>query len=237
MKNRNLIIIGDSAFAQIAYHYFTDDTDYKVIGFSVEREFLINKQLFDLPVIPFDELTKTFAAKEHDVFVAVTYGQLNRLRTRLMNEAKTLGYSLASYISPYAFVSKEAKIGEHCFVFENNVIQPYSQIGDNVILWSGNHIGHHSKIGSHCFVSSHVVVSGFVSVGEYCFFGVNSTIANSINIGNDCWLGPATIISKDAPAQSLFPAAESQPSIVDTHKFFKLQSNAQTNTKYNSTIK
>ncbi len=222
MEKRQLIIIGDSAFAQIAYHYFNEGSQYKVVAFSVEKEFLTNTKLFDLPVVPFDQLSTLFPAANHSVFVAITYGQLNRLRARLVEEAQTLGYALASYISPLAYISKQAKIGEHCFVFEYNVVQPYAEIGNDVILWSGNHIGHHSKISNHCFISSHVVVSGFVSIGQFCFLGVNSTISNNINLADDCWIGPAITITKDAKAGSLFPPIEAQPSAVSTHKFFKL---------------
>src|ERR1700677_2244802 len=119
MNNRRLVIIGDRAFAQIAYHYFQDDTDYQVVGFSVEKEFLENSELFGLPVVPFDQLPQIFSNDQHSVFVAITYGQLNRLRARLVQEVRKLGYNLASYVSPHAHIAKEAKLGEHCFIFEN----------------------------------------------------------------------------------------------------------------------
>jgi sugar O-acyltransferase (sialic acid O-acetyltransferase NeuD family) len=222
-KKRQLIIIGDSAFAQIAYHYFNDDTDYQVAGFSVERNFLKNDKLFNCPVVPFDQLTQIFPARDYSVFVAITYGQLNRLRARLVNEVRRGGYALASYISPQAYVSKEASLGDHCFVFENNVIQPYADISDDVILWSGNHIGHHSKIGAHCFISSHVVVSGYAHIGQFCFLGVNSSIANNVIVGDDCWLGPSVVLSKNAEPGSLFAPVEAQPSSVSTYKMFKIE--------------
>jgi sugar O-acyltransferase (sialic acid O-acetyltransferase NeuD family) len=223
MKDRPLIIVGDSAFAQIAYHYFTENSNYKVVAFSVEQEFVKNKELFSLPVVAFETLANIFSPAEHSIFVAITYGQLNRVRSRLVLAAKNLGYSLASYISPGACISKHALLGEHHFVFENNVVQPFSRIGDNVILWSGNHIGHHSTIDSHCFISSHVVISGYVSVGKYCFFGVNSTISNNLSIGDDVWIGPATLITQDIPSGSLLRSSASVPSAVNTHDFFKVK--------------
>ncbi len=228
MPNRKLVIVGDSAFAQIAYHYFSDDTKYEVVGFSVEKEFLKNPEFLGLPVVPFEQLSEIFPPEGYSVFVAITYGHLNRLRSRLLNKARDLGYALASYISPRAYVSKQAKLGEHCFIFENNVIQPYAQMGDNVILWSGNHIGHHSRIGAHCFISSHAVISGFATVGQYCFLGVNASIANNINVADDCWIGPGIVITKDTKPGDLFPPVESEPSPVSTYKFFKINEFATT---------
>jgi sugar O-acyltransferase (sialic acid O-acetyltransferase NeuD family) len=195
--SRKLIIVGDSAFAEIAYEYFTHDSDYDVVAFSVERAFLKRDELFGLPIAPFEDLHTTYAPGEHSVYVATVYTQLNRLRTRLAAAAKSQGFALASYVSSAAFVWRNVELGEHCFVFERNVVQPFVRLGDNVVLWSGNHIGHHSSIGSNCFVSSHVVVSGFVDVGDNCFLGVNSTIVNNVRIGRDCWVGPAAVVTKD----------------------------------------
>ena len=159
LKKRQLIIVGDSAFAEIAYEYFTHDSDYEVVAFSVERDYLNRESLFGLPVVPFETLEETYAPADHSVYAANVYTQLNRLRTRLCRQAKAKGYQLASYVSSRAFVWPNVEIGEHCFIFEDNTVQPFVKLGDNVVLWSGNHIGHHSMIEDNCFISSHVVVS------------------------------------------------------------------------------
>ena len=196
-KKYKIIIIGDSAFAEIAYEYFTHDSEYEVVAFSVEKEYLKRDELFGIPIVPFETLEEKFAPAEHHFYAAMVYTQGNKLRERLYNQAKEKGYKAASYISSQAFVWRNVEVGEHAFIFENNVVQPFVKIGDNVILWSGNHIGHHSKIGSHNFISSHVVVSGFCNVGERCFMGVNSTVGNNINIGDNCVVGAAATIVGD----------------------------------------
>ena len=195
-KERKLVLIGDSAFAEVAFEYFTHDSPYEVVAFAVEREYLTRPEMFARPVLALEDLPSKYPPGEHWFYAAIVYTQLNRLRTRLYHKAKSLGYKPASYISPRAFVWRNAKLGEHCFVFENNVIQPFVTIGNNVVLWSGNHIGHHSKIGDHCFVSSHVVISGFVDVGPSCFFGVNAAIGNDIHIGADCLVGAGATVVK-----------------------------------------
>jgi sugar O-acyltransferase (sialic acid O-acetyltransferase NeuD family) len=198
-KDRKLIIVGDSAFAEIAYEYFTHDSIYEVVAFSVEKEFIKRTELFGLPVVPFETVQESYNPADHHFFAANVYTQLNQLRTRLYREAKAKGYAPASYISPHAFIWRNVELGEHCFIFENNVLQPFSRVGDNVILWSGNHIGHHSTIKDHCFISSHVVVSGFVEIGESCFVGVNTTMANNISIGNRCLIGAGALVLTNVP--------------------------------------
>lgn len=201
MENkRKLIIVGESAFAEIAYEYFTHDSDYEVVAFSVEKEYLKKESLFGLSVVPFETLEKTHAPAEHSVYAAMVYTQLNQLRTRISLQAKAKGYSLASYVSSRAFVWRNVELGEHCFIFEDNTVQPFVKVGNNVVMWSGNHIGHHSSIGDNCFVSSHVVISGFVKIGENCFMGVNSTVANNVTIGSNCLIGAGALIVGDVEA-------------------------------------
>lgn len=222
-KTRKLIIVGDSAFAEIAHEYFDADSDYRVVGFAVERAHLKRSVLHGLPVVAFEDLEQHFGPAAHEVYVATVYTQLNRLRTRLAAAAKARGYRLASFVSPRAQVWRNAVLGEHCFIFEHNTVQPFVTIGDNVVLWSGNHIGHHSVIEANCFVSSQVVVSGFCRVGENSFLGVNAMIANNVTLGRDNWVAPGVAVMKDTSDGTLFKPAAAEISPISSLRFFKLR--------------
>jgi sugar O-acyltransferase (sialic acid O-acetyltransferase NeuD family) len=222
MKDRKLILLGDSAFAEVAFEYFTHDSPYEVVAFAVERAYLTRPELFGRPVVALEDLAARYAPDDHSFYAAVVYTQLNRLRTRLYSAAKSMGYRAASYLSPRAFVWRNVKLGEHCFVFENNVIQPFVTLGDDVVLWSGNHIGHHSKIGNHCFISSHVVVSGFCDVGENCFFGVNATLGNNVTVGDDCLIGAGAVVTKSVPADRIVKGSLGEVSAVSARAYSKV---------------
>jgi len=201
---KKLIIFGTSLFSQIAYEYFTYDSDYEVIAFSIERKYMRVRKRLKLPVIPFEEVGKWFSPEKNEMFLAIGYGQLNRLKERIFRQAKEKEYSLVAYVSSKSFVWRNVVMGENCFVFEGNVIQPFVKIGDGNTFWSGNHIGHHSAVGNHNFFSSHVVLSGNCQVGDRCFFGVNSTIANGLEIGSDCVIGAASNVTKDLEAGGIY---------------------------------
>ncbi len=223
MKTKKLVIVGNSYFAEIAYEYFENDSDFKVVAFSVEESYRTGDSFNQLPLVPFEELGKLFDPKQHFVYVAATYTQLNRLRTRLSEEAKSQGFKLASYISSRAFIWPNVKIGEHCFIFEDNTIQPFVKIDNNVVLWSGNHIGHHSVIRQNSFISSHVVIAGLSDIGENSFLGVNSTISNNITVGKDNWIGPSVTLQKSSDPNSMFRSDLIEKSKVSTERFFKLK--------------
>lgn len=193
---KDLIIVGAGEFAQIAYEYFTVDAKRNVIGFCVNREFKKEGSLLGLPIFEYEDLFQKFPPESVELFVAIPATKFNEVRKKFFLELKGRGYKLATYISSRAFFWRNVEIGENCFIFEDNTIQPFVRIGDNVIMWSGNHIGHRSQIGSHSFLTSHVVVSGYCNIGEGCFLGVNSTFNDKISVANHCVVGAGSLVTK-----------------------------------------
>ena len=196
--NKRLVIFGAGDIAQLAHFYFSTDSDYEVVAFTIDRAYIEAASFCGLPVVAFEDVGIEYPAGQHDFFVALSYSGLNGLRKAKYLEAKELGYRMASYVSSRAKVLNGGNIGENCFILEDNTIQPLVSIGNNVTLWSGNHIGHHSTVGDHCFIASHVVVSGGVDIGEQCFVGVNATLRDHIRIGERCVIGAGALLLADA---------------------------------------
>lgn len=217
-----LVIVGAGEFAEIAYEYFTHDSSYTVVAFSVEEAFLTTPTLYDLPVIPLETLADNYSPDSVSVFIAVTYTKLNTVRERLFTSLREQGYEFARYVSSRAFVWHTASIGTNVFIFENNVIQHGAVIGDNVVLWSGNHIGHQSVVENHCYLASHIVVSGYCRIGENSFVGVNATFADHVKTGNDCLIGAGALILADVPNDTIVPGVASKHSTVSSRRFHRI---------------
>lgn len=222
MKKNELVIVGDGQFAEVACEYFETDSKFKVVAFAVEQAFYKKKRLQNLPIINLDEIEKFYPVEQVKIFCAVGYGGLNTHRERLIKIIKKKNYQLASYISKKANISKSVSLGEHLFIFENNVIQPFSEIQENVILWSGNHIGHHTTIHKNVFITSHVVVSGATEVKRNCFLGVNSAISNNLTIEKFNWVGPGVTLQKSTKPFEMWKIKSDFSLRVDSKKFFKL---------------
>jgi sugar O-acyltransferase (sialic acid O-acetyltransferase NeuD family) len=201
---RPLVIFGAGDIAQLAHYYFTHDSEYSVEAFTVDAAYLKESEYCGLPVVPFEQVAERFPPREYELFIALSYAKLNALRRAKYEAAKALGYRLATYVSSHATVLNDGRIGDNCFILEDNTIQPFSQIGNNVTLWSGNHIGHHSRIEDHCFIASHVVVSGGVEIGASCFVGVNVTLRDHIKIGARCVLGAGALLLADAEPEGVY---------------------------------
>jgi sugar O-acyltransferase (sialic acid O-acetyltransferase NeuD family) len=207
---KNLVIFGFGDMAEVAHYYFSRDTDYEIAAFTIDRDYISQPNFCGLPVVAFEDIATQYPADGHEFFVALGYSKLNRLRQEKYLAAKHLGYRIAGYVSPRATVLNDGRIGENCFILEDNTIQPFVTIGNNVVMWSGNHIGHHSTIRDHTFISSHVVVSGGVEIGENCFIGVNVTLRDHIKVGDRCVLGAGALLLEDAAPEGVYlgPATE-----------------------------
>lgn len=201
---KKVIMFGNCQMAEIAHVYLCYDSPYEVAAFCVDKDYLQSDNFRGLPVLPFEDITTTHPPSEYSMFVPIGAKKLNKLRAEKYYQAKEKGYELISYISSKATICPETEIGENCFIFENNVVQPFTRIGNDVILWSGNHIGHHSFIMDHCFLSSHVVISGRVTVEPYSYFGVNSTVRDDIIIKKECVIGAGALILRNTKEKEVF---------------------------------
>lgn len=213
-----IIIFGNGQMADIAYFYLTQDSSYEVVGFCVDKEFLKEDTFNKLPIVAFEDVKQIFPPEKFKMFLPLSYKNVNKLRAEKYQQAKDKGYRLISYISSKAMVWPGLNLGENCFVLENNVIQPFTEIGNDVILWSGNHIGHHSRIMDHCYLASHIVVSGRVTIGPYCFIGVNATIRDNITIGESSVIGAGALILRDTQDKSVYIGQEAKFSPVSSDK-------------------
>jgi sugar O-acyltransferase (sialic acid O-acetyltransferase NeuD family) len=204
MDKTKIVLFGNGQMAETAHVYLNYDSPYEVAAFCVDRDRISGATYRGLPLIAFEDVASRYPASDFGMFIPMSAKNVNTLRERKFNQAKEMGYRLVSYVSPRALVCPESTIGENCFIFEGNVIQPFARIGDDCILWSGNHIGHHSTIGPHCFIASHVVISGRVSVGSNCYFGVNSTVRDGITVAPRCVIGAGALILRDTQENQVY---------------------------------
>jgi sugar O-acyltransferase (sialic acid O-acetyltransferase NeuD family) len=211
-----VIIFGILDLAELAHFYLRHDSEHEVVAFSVSRDYLPNDRTFaGLPVVEFENVEDKYPPSEFQFFAPMSHRKMNRLRESVYNQAKEKGYTLITYVSSKATVFTGAQIGDNCFILEDNTIQPFTTIGNNVVMWSGNHIGHHGTIKDHIYFTSHVVLSGHCLVEPYCFFGVNATIRNGLHIAEGCFIAMAAAVTRDTEPWAIYkgnPARKSEVS-------------------------
>lgn len=214
MKKKRLLIFGTGTLGEIAAYYFQNDTNYDLIGFVDSVEFLGEKKtLLEKPLLSWESAKKQYSPSDIEFFIAIGYRKMNSLREMRFQEVRSAGFRCATYISSKATVISE-KIGENCFILENNVIQPFVDIGDNVTMWSGNHIGHHSVIENNVFITSHVVISGKCRIGANSFLGVNCCLHDGVSIGDRSLVGAGSIVTDSCEQRTVFLPNKTESRVV-----------------------
>jgi sugar O-acyltransferase (sialic acid O-acetyltransferase NeuD family) len=212
-----IIIFGTQDFAQLAHFYLTRDGQHEIAAFTVNQQYITDSSFMDLPIVPFESLETSHPPKHFQIFAPLSPSKMNTVRQGVYEQIKVKGYQFISYISPQA-TYYDTPIGENCFIFENNVIQPFTTIGNNVIMWSGNHLGHHSSIADHCFIASHAVISGHVTIEQNCFIGVNATLNNGITIAKNSFIGAGALVAASTHEFGVYPGTPAELSRVPSNK-------------------
>lgn len=201
---KDIVIFGLGGFAEIVYTYFKHDSSFNVVAFTANESAIKERSLFGLPVVPFENIETIYPPTKFQMFIAIGYSNMNKKRARIFDEAKIKRYELVSYVHPSTIINDGFQMGENCFIFENNVLQPYVTLGNDVIIWTGNVISHHTIIKDHCFIVSHVAIAGNVTVEPFCFFGMNSTVRNRITIARECVIGAGAVILEDTKEKEVY---------------------------------
>lgn len=204
-----LVIFGAGDIARLAHFYFTRDSEHRVEAFAVDRVYRQADSFLGLPLVDFEAVKDWYPPGKFKMFIAVSYARMNRVRAGKYFQAKEYGYELVSYVSSRCTFLTDFPVGDNCFILEDNTIQPFVRIGNNVTLWSGNHVGHDSIIEDHCFIASQVVISGHVHIHPYCFIGVNATLRNSITIAAETLIGAGAIVMENTVPGGVYIPARS----------------------------
>ncbi len=200
----NLVIFGIGRGADVATRYFRDDSAHNIVAYTVDDSYIDRKEFLGRPVIPFSRIEKEIPPKQGHMFVLLGFQKMNGLREEKFTEAKRKGYTLESYVSSRIQGWEKPRFGENCFILEGNVFNYDVTVGNNVVMWSGNHVGDLSVIEDHVFISSQVVLSGEVRIGASSFLGVHATISNHVRVGAGCYIGANTLIVQDTAPGSVY---------------------------------
>lgn len=134
----------------------------------------------------------------------VTIGQIRSSSTRLRLYETLIQYGakLPVVISPRAYVSPHAKIGEGSIIMHGATVNAGGHVGKNCIINSHALVEHDAVVGDHCHIATGAIVNGGVQVGDRCFIGSNAVTKEYIVIGQECFIGAGVHILHDLASGS-----------------------------------
>jgi len=206
MSKNEIIIFGTGEFAQEIFLYLEKFSEFKVVAFTIHKEFIKEEKLYEKPIIPFEEIENNYSPNKVSMIICIGFSKMNKKREKIFLEVKNKNYKLENFIHPSNYVWDELEIGENCIILENNVIRPHVKIGNDVIIENNNVISHHCIIKDHCYITSQTIIAGHVTIESNCFLGINCTIRNRIKIEKESLIGAGAVILKNTKEKEVYSA-------------------------------
>ena len=168
---RPVVLFGTGPQPAMFAQYIESEGLADVVAFTVDEAYLSEESFQDRPLVAFEEAVERYPPKTYDMFVAIGYSQLNRLRRDKYFAAKSAGYRLATYISSQASYRSQYTCGDNSMIMEFASVHPFARIGSNVTMLSGSVVAHHSVVKSHSYLAVNSSVAGDCHLKNESFWG------------------------------------------------------------------
>lgn len=212
-----IIIFGVGDLANQLYRYLSFDDRYSVAAFTVENNYLKEKEYLGLPVVAFESLETLYSKEDYKMIVCIGYNKMNRVRARVFESVLKKGYEIINYIHPLATVLTK-DIGYGNIILENANISIGVKIGNGNLIYNNVVLCHDVQIGNFNSVSASANFLGHSSMGDLCFIGANSTIKDSVFINDLTLVGANAFINKNTKVGSVFVSQKAQKLTVQSEE-------------------
>jgi sugar O-acyltransferase (sialic acid O-acetyltransferase NeuD family) len=180
MKEK-IILIGGGGHCHSVIDVIEQENKYKIIGI-VDKKGLIGKEILGYEIIACDDDLEIIFETCKNAIITVGQIESNKIRVKIYNKLKQIGFNLPVAISPKAYVSKHSTIEEGTVIMHHALINANVKIGKNCIINTKALIEHDCIVEDNCHISTASVINGGVIVKENSFFGSNATSKQSIEI-------------------------------------------------------
>ncbi len=188
MSIPSILLVGAGGHARACIDVIEQEGCFKVFGLiGLPQE--VGCKVLGYPVLGSDADMPALLEDSAHALVAVGQIKTPDLRIHLFNLATQVGCTLPVIISPRAYVSTHALLGNGSIVMHGAVVNAGARVGCNGIINSQSLIEHDVVIGDHCHISTGSSINSGVHVGDGTFIGSGSSVRQSINIGERCLIG------------------------------------------------
>lgn len=180
MKEK-IVLIGGGGHCHSVIDVIEQENKYEIIGI-VDTKENIGKKVLDYEIIACDDDLETIFLSCKNALITVGQIESNKIRVKIYNKLKEIGFNLPVIISPLAYVSNHSSIEEGTIIMHHALVNANTKIGKNCIINTKALIEHDCIIEDNCHISTASVINGGVRVKENSFFGSNATSKQSIEV-------------------------------------------------------
>lgn len=133
-------------------------------------------------------------------FALITIGQIKSpaTRIRLFEHIKSLGYILTTIVSPRAYVSRHASIGEGTIVMHDALVNSRATVGRNCIINTKALIEHDALVEDNCHISTGAIINGGAMIRQGTFVGSNAVTKEAVQTKENAFIKAASLFTDHA---------------------------------------
>ena len=196
MEQKSLILIGGGGHCKACIDVVEAGNQYKIVGI-LDHPDLKGSYILGYQIIGSDDDIQIYKALGCHFLVTVGQIKSTVIRTEIIKRLEQHTATVATIISPNAYVSKHAIIGRGTVVMHGVNVNAGVQIGENCILNTNCNIEHDTVVGSNTHISTHAVVNGGCNIGNEVFIGSNATVLNQIVVTDNTIIGATALVREN----------------------------------------
>jgi sugar O-acyltransferase (sialic acid O-acetyltransferase NeuD family) len=202
MSKTEIILIGAGGHAKSCIDVIEHQDKFKIAGLIGKKEEL-GRKVCGYTIFGVDNDLPELFKKYTNAHISIGQIETDK-RNNIYNQILNLGFSLPTIISPNAYVSDHADIGNGNIVMHGVIINAGVKIGNNCIINTNALIEHDVQIDDGCHISTNSILNGNVKIGTGSFIGSSACIKNNISIGRNCIIGMGLSVRQDVDDKSRF---------------------------------
>ena len=195
-----IILIGGGGHCRACIDVLEQQREYAIAGI-IDLPELLNQKILGYPVIGSDKDIPDLISKGY--YFLITIGQIKTVKRRQQLFKELTEAKLTAIISPHAYVSHHAQIGQGTIIMHGAIVNGSAIIGNNCIINTRAIIEHDAIVEDHCHISTNAVVNGDSHIHQQCFIGSQAMIREGLNIGEKTIIGAGATILQDVAPKSL----------------------------------
>ena len=188
-----LILIGGGGHCVSCVDVIESTTQFEIIGILDVPEKQKTKVL-KYEIFGTDDDIERYAQSCRNFFITIGHIKNPQLRISTFQLLKKFGLTIPSIVSPRAYVSSYAEIGEGTIVMHGALVNANARVGANTIINTSAVVEHNTQIGSHTHISTGAIVNGDCTIGDRVFVGSHAVFANGVTLANDSVVGAGAVV-------------------------------------------
>jgi len=203
---KKLVIIGAGGHSNAIISSLNEEQFNSVIGYVDIKE---NKNLSkEIKYLGNDrDFSNNHSPNNLELIIGLSYvgNKIDlSLRIKIINFYKLKRYKFISIISPYSYISHEAKIGKGVYIAPGSKIIANAKISNFCLINTGAIIEHDVSLGENVQVSSGSVLCGDIIIGDNTFIGAGSVLRDGINIVGNTIIGMGSVVTKNITESGIY---------------------------------